>query len=106
MNQEHKKDSHVLHNNIERIKSLHHELILRLALFTHVRKHGSDGELLAELHKVEDEISKARSLAQDTPEGSDAEEECLMHLRQLEDLRFQLLSEVNGTCVSQYGMHK
>lgn len=105
MNQDHKKDNHVLHDNIERIKSLHHELILRLSLFTHIRKHGSDVELLAELHKVEDEINKARSLAQEIPEGSEAEEECLTHLRQLEDLRFQLLSEVNGTCVSRYGMH-
>jgi hypothetical protein len=89
-----------LREQLSDIKAIRKELALRFSLFGHLRQI-TQVELMARLHKIGEELKTARASIKLCTDLS-AEEECSTHIRELEDERFQLLSELNGENFSQY----
>lgn len=89
-----------LREQLTDIKAIRKELALRFSLFGHIRQ-VSQVEMMARLHKIGEELKAARATIKVCTDLS-AEEECFTHIRELEDERFQLLSEINGENFSQY----
>lgn len=92
----------VLKEKLSGINAIRKELALRFALFSHTKQADHRLEMLADIHKIDQELTSVRKAVQGITEDPTAEEQCLSRIRHLEDQRFQLLSELNGENVSAY----
>lgn len=96
-----------LKEKLEGIKALKQELLVRFAMMTHLRGGNAPNptlELLAAIRRINQEIEAIRPKAQACPAGSADEEFLLGQIRELEDERFQLLSQVSGNQLSGYNI--
>lgn len=59
-------------------------------------------ELLTGMQSVDQELKSAYDYLHTCNAGSMEEEDCLLHIRHLENQRFQLLSELHGNRVNDY----
>lgn len=76
-------------------------LKLRFALFSHIRRETPESQLTLMLDKINGELAEARELMKESTSPS-LEEGRFQRVRELEDQRFRLLSEMNGHNLSQY----
>lgn len=93
--------AHRLREHLTDINAIGKELALRLAFFGHVRS-PHQAEQLARLRKIDEALAEERKLLK--VGGETLEESLVQRVRELEDQRFKLLSEINGDDVSRYAV--
>ena len=77
-------------------------LALGSQLLTFTRQPANQAEQLELLATIESALEAAYQVVRLMPTGTQEEEECLEGIRQLEDQRFFLLSEIHGSQVQAY----
>jgi hypothetical protein len=89
-----------LREQLSDIGAIGNALKLRFALFKHIRQ-TPNADKSALLHEIDVKLAEARQLMKESTSPS-MEEMRFKRVRELEDQRFQLLSEINGDNLSQY----
>lgn len=84
------------------IRLLRQEVLLRLALIGHIRSLDPTVDLMADLTKMNRQLERLQQQLKQTPHGSEQEEAALQAIRELEDHRFQLLSQLHGDDLTAY----
>ncbi|MCE3233954.1 MAG: hypothetical protein K0Q50_134 [Vampirovibrio sp.] len=78
------------------------ELQKRMQLLGFMRGKEQFLNLLTEMQQTEQELAESYKLARQCDTGTPEEDDCLAHIRELEDKRFQLLGQLHGNRVNDY----
>ncbi|HEY9688148.1 MAG TPA: hypothetical protein V6C52_14335 [Coleofasciculaceae cyanobacterium] len=81
---------------------LKHGLLLKLALVRHQEQEVPVDALTGDIRKINEELETTYLKARESYPGSVEEANCLVRIRELEDIRFQLLSQKNGNHLEAY----
>lgn len=94
--------AHSLLKRLEKLRNLKEGFMVKFALVRHHQTDEPHGTLPEEIRTINEELEEIQLQAFRSHPGSAEEANCLVRMRELEDLRFQLLSRMNGNRLEAY----